>query len=386
MRIFAIAGEPSGDALGGALLAGLQSRLPDLAVDGIGGTAMAAHGLASRFDMDELTVMGLAEVLPRYRQLHRRLHETVAAVLAMRPDILLTIDSPDFTLRVARLVRARAPGIRAVHYVAPTVWAWRPGRARKMAGIVDQVLALLPFEPPYLEAVGVRCDFVGHPVVERPQPTAAAASAMRRAALRGAEGPLILVLPGSRRSEVDRLAPVFGRALSRLATLRPGLRAVVPAAAPVAERVSQAVSSWPVSAQVIDPMQDGEGARKAAAFAAADVALAASGTVALELAAADTPMVIGYDMAWVTMQIMRRLVRVDAVCLVNLVSETRAVPECLGAECRPDLLADALAATLADPAPQHAAMRTTMQRLGAGGPPPGERAAAAVIDGLNAGA
>jgi len=168
MRVFLLAGEMSGDRLGGALMEGLRQLRPDVSFDGIGGPLMQAQGLRSRFPMDELSVMGIAEVLPKYFHLKRRIAETAQAVVETRPDVLITIDSPDFSLRVAKLVKA-ASNIRTVHYVAPSVWAWRPGRAKKMAKVIDHVLALLPFEPPYMEATGMECDFVGHPVVAEPR-------------------------------------------------------------------------------------------------------------------------------------------------------------------------------------------------------------------------
>jgi len=281
LRMFMVAGEASGDALGAALLDGLAELAPGAEVRGVAGAQMQARGIASLFPMSDLSVMGLAEIVPKYRHLHRRLHQTVAAVLAMKPDVLLTIDSPDFGLRVARLVRRADPSIRTVHYVAPSVWAWRPGRAAKMARMIDQVLALLPFEPPLMEAAGMRCDFVGHPAVAAAQATDAEVRAFREGF--GA-GPLLLELPGSRRSEVARLAPVFGAALGQVAQARPGARAVLPAAPGLADMVRAAVADWRLPVDVIAPENV---ARKRAAFRAADVALAASGTVSLELFNAD---------------------------------------------------------------------------------------------------
>ena len=178
MRVFVIAGEPSGDRLGGALMAGLRALVPGVVFDGIGGERMRAEGLVSRFAMDELSVMGLVEVLPQIFHLKRRIAETAQAVVDFAPDVLITIDSPDFCLRVARQARARAP-VHTVHYVAPSVWAWRPGRAAKMAPVIDHVLALLPFEPPYMEAAGMDCDFVGHPVVAEPLATEAEIAMLR---------------------------------------------------------------------------------------------------------------------------------------------------------------------------------------------------------------
>lgn len=361
-------------------MAGLKALRSDVSFDGIGGPEMMAQGLQSRFDMSELSVMGLAEILPKYRALKARIRETAQAVLDMQPDVLITIDSPDFSLRVARIVR-EASSIRTVHYVAPTVWAWRPGRAAKMARWIDQVLALFPFEPPYMEAAGMDCDFVGHPVVAEPQASAEGVRAFRAQSGVG-DAPLLLVLPGSRRSEVARLAPVFGVALSKLTAARPDLRIVVPAAAPVADLVQELCASWSGNPLVLDPNKmpaETFAPLKRAAFGAADVALAASGTVSLELAAAGTPMVIAYDMNWLSRQIIGRMVKVDTVTLVNLVSETRVVPEFIGKQCQPDLIAQGVLDVLASPDAQHDAMALTMTRLGQGGDAPGMRAAQAVL-------
>jgi lipid-A-disaccharide synthase len=379
-RIFLIAGEPSGDRLGAALMAGLRDLAPGVTFQGVGGPAMAAEGLQSLFPMAELSVMGLLEVLPRYLALRRRMIETADALIAAAPDAVVTIDSPDFCLRVLRRARTARPGLRTVHYVAPSVWAWRPGRAARMAPLVDHVLALLPLEPPLMEAAGMGCTFVGHPAA-----AVAPAGVPEVAAFRArhdlGDAPVILALPGSRRSEVSRLAPVFGAALVRVIADRPGARVVVPAVAALGAEVRARVAGWPGAPVVLH-----EGAvpagDKGAAFGAARVALAASGTVSLELAAAGVPMVIGYDMNPITRAIVGRLLRVDTVTLVNLVSGTRAVPEFLGPRCRADLIAPALAALLEDGparAAQAQAMALTMERLGRGGEAPGLRAARAVL-------
>ncbi|MBM9595632.1 lipid-A-disaccharide synthase [Roseitranquillus sediminis] len=374
MKLFLTAGEPSGDRLGAALLAGLRSIVPDLEVQGVGGPLMAEQGLTSLFPMDDLSVMGIAEILPRYRLLRRRIGETAAAAVQARPDALITIDSPDFSLRVIRKVRSRQK-VHTVHYVAPTVWAWRSGRAMRMAPMVDQVLALFPFEPPYLEAEGMRCDFVGHPVVTERQASDSEVAALR--ARLGPGAPVVLVLPGSRHGEVARLAPIFGATLRRVAERHPNLRVLVPALPQRAAEVAQLASEWPGAPLIVTEREE-----RRAAFKAADVALAKSGTVTLELAAAGTPMVVGYDMTWISRQILKRMLRTDTVTLVNLVSETRAVPEFLGADCRPDLMARALVRLLENPSPQIEALETTMRRLGRGGTEPGLRAARAVLDGL----
>ena len=372
MRVFVIAGEASGDKLGAALMAGL-SGLTDVKFDGVGGPLMAEQGLVSRFPMDELTVMGLAEILPKYRALKARVHQMAQAVLDSNPDVLITIDSPDFCLRVAKLVKAGSD-IRCVHYVAPTVWAWRPKRAAEMARHIDQVLALFPFEPPLMQAAGMRCDFVGHPVVTDP-----IASQVEAAAWDG-DGALVMLLPGSRRGEIARLLPRFGLAAALIAQARPDVRFALPTTANVYDGVVAGVAEWDAPVSVLDADQKDE---KRGLFAAADVALAASGTVSLELAANDTPMVIAYDMAWLSRTIISRLLLVDTVTLVNLVSDSRVIPEFVGKDCVAAPIAAAVLSVLDDPTAQHAAMSDTMDKLGRGGDAPGVRAARAVLDGLS---
>ena len=384
LRVFVIAGEPSGDALGGALMAGLRTLSPEVAFDGVGGPLMQAEGLTSRFEMSELSVMGIAEVLPKYRHLKRRIREMATAVVAARPDVLITIDAPDFSFRVAQQVKAQSD-VRTVHYVAPTVWAWRPGRARKMARFIDQVLALFPFEPPYMEAEGIECDFVGHPAATVPQATDAERAAFRLAHGLAEAEPLVLVLPGSRRGEVARMGPVFGAALGRLQAAHPTMRMVVPAAPAVAEAVVQEVATWPVSPLVLDPRGtplDEALAEKRVAFGAADVALATSGTVSLELAAAGTPMGSAFDLHWLSRAIISRMVTTDTGSLINHVTDTRVVPEVVGRDMTVDNTVAAMEALLADPEPQRAAMSLTMDRLGRGGEAPGLRAARAVLNRL----
>ena len=383
MKVFIVAGEPSGDRLGGALMAGLKSLRPDITFEGIGGTDMAAEGLTSRFDMSELSVMGIAEILPKYRSLMARINETAQAVVDAKPDVMITIDSPDFSLRVAKRVKAVST-IRTVHYVAPTVWAWRPGRAKKMAQFIDHVLALFPFEPPLMEAEGMACDFVGHPVVGEKIASHREAAAFRQAHEIGG-APLLLVLPGSRRSEVARLSDVFGEAVAGFAKTHPEARVVIPAAGPVAEAVIAQTKDWTVRPIVLDPRVGTRAdnvAMKRAAFAAADIALAASGTVSLELAAASLPMVIAYRMNWLSFRLIKAMALIDTVTLVNLVSDTRVVPEFLGPDCTPQKIAGGLEHVFAHPEEQKDAMALTMERLGKGGDAPGLRAARAVLSRL----
>jgi lipid-A-disaccharide synthase len=385
VRLFLTAGEPSGDLLGAALIAGLRQLCgTDLTLEGIGGPAMAAEGFASRFPMEELSVMGLAEVLPRAPNLLRRIAETGDAVAVARPDALVTIDSPDFSLRVAKRARRALPELRTIHYVAPSVWAWRPGRAAKMARVVDHVLALLPFEPPYMEAAGMTCDFVGHPVAQAPQADATEIAGLRASLGIPPEQRILLVLPGSRRGEVSRLGPVFAEVSARLRRERADLAVVIPTVSPVSALV-RGIFPEASGVHVLDPagLAPGEsGSRKRAAFAAAGAALAASGTVSLELAAAGTPCVVAYATSPLTALIVRRLLRVDTVTLTNLVTDTRTVPEFLQENCTPDRIAPAVARLLDDwqaAATQRAAADRAMELLGRGGEPPGLRAARSVL-------
>lgn len=369
VKVFLIAGEASGDRLGAALMAGLRLLAPEVRFAGVGGPLMEAEGLVSLFPMEELSIMGIAEVLPKYFHLKRRIAQTARAVADA--DVMVSIDSPDFCLRVAGIVKAAQPDFPTVHYVAPSVWAWRAGRAMKMARVIDHVLALLPFEPALMEAAGMSCDFVGHPVVS--EPLAGADEVAAFAARHGMAEPWLLALPGSRRGEVTRLAPVIGVVLACM----PPMPVVLPTVRGVADLVRELSAGWPRRPLIVT-----DAAEKRAAFAGARVALAASGTVSLELAANGVPMVIAYDMNWLSRVVIGRMLKVDTVTLVNLVAESRTVPEFLGARCRADLVAPALLRLLPDGperASQVAAMALAMDRLGRGGEPPGLRAAASVL-------
>lgn len=371
LKFFLIAGEPSGDRLGAALMMGLKSLHPEAEFLGVGGPMMAEQGLNSLFPMSDLSIMGLIEVLPKYRHLKRRIAQTAQAVLDAAPDALITIDSPDFCLRVAGLVKSARPDLRTIHYVAPSVWAWRPKRAEKMARVIDHVLALLPFEPPMMQAAGMSCDFVGHPVVAE-----ALASPSEVAAFAGSK-PLILVLPGSRKGEVTRLAPILGAVVAKTKLRHPLARIALPTVPNVADLVTKLSQDWAIKPQIVV-----DAAQKRGAFAAADMAIAASGTVSLELAANGCPMVIAYDMNRLTLAIMRQMALIDTVTLVNIVSNSRVVPEFIGPRCTADLIADAVFDVLNHPQSQRAAMEETMQLLGRGGVAPHLRAAESVLAAL----
>ena len=374
--VFLVAGEPSGDALGARLMDGLRSETGDaVRFAGVGGAAMRQRGLTSLFPMSDLSIMGLVEVLPRLPRLVRRLAQTVEAVTAIRPDVVVTIDSPGFTFRLAR--RLRGLGIPVVHYVAPSVWAWRPGRAAKMVGLFDHLMALLPFEVSYFEAVGLPCTFVGHSVLESGADQADGHTFRQRHDIPDA-APLLVCLPGSRHSETNRLLPVFGETVRRLAAGSPNLRIVVPTVETVAGAVTAAVAEWPGRPVVV---LDESG--RYAAFAAADVALAASGTVALELALARTPTVIAYRVHPLTAWLVRRLIKVRYANLINILLQREVVPERLQEACRADVLSVDVKRLLDDPrarSQQAEGVAEALRLLGRGGQSPSRRAARTVLE------
>jgi lipid-A-disaccharide synthase len=374
--IFLVAGEESGDRLGAALIAAIRRRCADdVTVAGVGGQAMAAQGMPSLYPIDELAVVGLgiASKLPLFL---RRIRQAAAAVVAARPEVLVIIDSPEFTHRVARRVRATAPDIPIINYVSPSVWAWRPWRARAMRGYVDHVLALLPFEPAaHSELGGPPCTFVGHPLSESVAQLRPDASEAQR---RLADPPVVLMLPGSRRGELRHMLPIFAEAIERLAALTGAIDLVVPAVAHLGQHIRAVASAWPVPPRVVT-----NPAEKLAVFRTARAALAKSGTVTLELALAGIPMVTAYKVSQVEEFIARRMIRVPSVILANLVVGENVVPEFLQDAATPAALADAIVPLLRD-TPERRRQVEAFARLDAimeiGSARPSERAADIVVE------
>jgi lipid-A-disaccharide synthase len=374
--IFLVAGEESGDRLGAALIAAIRQRCAeDVTVAGVGGQAMAAQGMPSLYPIDELAVVGLdiAGKLPLFL---RRIRQAAAAVVAARPEVLVIIDSPEFTHRVARRVRATAPDIPIINYVSPSVWAWRPWRARAMRGYVDHVLALLPFEPAaHSELGGPPCTFVGHPLSESVAQLRPDASEAQR---RLADPPIVLMLPGSRRGELRHMLPIFAEAIERLAARTGPIELVVPAVAHLGQHIRAVASAWPVPPRVVT-----NPAEKLAVFRTARAALAKSGTVTLELALAGIPMVTAYKVSQVEEFIARRMIRVPSVILANLVVGENVVPEFLQDAATPAALADAMVPLLRD-TPERRRQVEAFARLDAimeiGSARPSERAADIVVE------
>ena len=348
--IYLIAGEASGDALGARLIAALRARRPEVRFAGIGGERMQAEGLHSLFPLHELALMGLLEVLPNLRRLKRRLAQTEADIRQRLPAVVVTIDSPGFTLRILRAITDL--GIPRAHYVAPQAWAWRESRVKHFPGLWEKLLCLLPFEPAFFAKHGLAADFVGHPVLESGADTGNAQRFRARHAI-APETRIVTLMPGSRHTEISRLLPVLGATLALLAPRVPYLTPVVVVSEPVAGAVLEGIRSWPTRPVVVTEIAD-----KHDAFAASEAALTKSGTSTLELALAGVPMLVTYRVNPITAAIARRLVKVKYVSLVNLLAGQELVPELIQGASTPPLLASTLEALLNDPA------AATAQRAG----------------------
>jgi lipid-A-disaccharide synthase len=376
LRVALAAGEHSGDQLGFKLMRALRAAVGDVVFTGVGGEAMEREGLTSLFPISDVAVMGILPVLARLPTLVRRIRQAADAVIAARPDALVIIDSPDFTHRVARRVRKAMPDLPIVDYVSPSVWAWRPGRAKAMRAYVDCVLALLPFEPAaYVRLGGPRCVYVGHPLIERLSELRPNEDETRR---RAADPPIVVVLPGSRRSETRRLMGDFGAALQGLREGIGPIDAVLPTLPHLADEVRALAARWPLPPRIVL----GE-AQKFETFRIARAALAASGTVTLELALAGTPMVGAYKVSIVEEQ-LKYLIKVPSILLPNLILGDRSIPEKLQRDCNPAALAAALTALVRDGPERQAQIEALakldgLMRLDDGGAP-SAHAARAVME------
>lgn len=383
MKIFIIAGEDSGDKLGSAIIDGLRevTDIPPKFV-GIGGNGMISRGLESIFPMSELSVMGFVEIASKYKSLKKRLNQTISSILDEKPDILLTIDAPEFCFRVAKKVKLLNKNIAVAHYVAPTVWAWRPNRAKKISSFVDQILALFPFEPRYFHDVGVRCDFVGHPIVSETLADEESVTEFKKAYSLTDE-PVILCLPGSRKSEIDRLMPVFGETLEKFSNALPNARFILPSTPDVYEYSKKFLDCMPKDIIFLTPEKFGVEKYlefKKASFKLSQLALAASGTVSLELAANNTPMVIGYDMNFLSRKIIGLMLKIDTVNLVNLVTGNRNIPECIGSNFNSEKLFLEMVRVYSNNLNQIKDFKTTMDLLGINKEPPNVRAANSLLN------
>lgn len=332
-KVFIIAGEASGDTLGAALMQDMRALDGTLHFAGVGGPQMIAQGMSSLFPMSDLSIMGLAEVVKHLPLLVKRFNQTVNAILKQNPDILVTVDAPDFCLRVAKKIKKLRPDIKIVHYVAPTVWAWRPGRAKKIAQFLDGLLCLFPFEPPYFTVHGLKAEFVGHPLTKLIAPIFdAQKNEFRVRHNLKPDAPLLCVLPGSRKRELESLVPVMAETIARLKKMQPDLQVIVPTLPHLTERLSVLSAV----AHVFVPQDNQE---KYVAFATSNAALHASGTVALELALCGTPMVTIYKLSKISHLIAQRLIKTPFANLVNILLRHPVVPELLQDEAEPQNMA-----------------------------------------------
>lgn len=378
MKIAIIAGEASGDELGYKLMAALKQRA-SVEFIGVGGPRMEAEGLSSFFPMADIALMGIVPVIKKLPTLLARIRETAEAIIVAQPDALIIIDSPDFTHRVARRVRKALPQLPVIDYVSPSVWAWRPGRAKAMRAYVDHVLALLPFEPDaHRRLGGPACTYVGHPLIEiLPTLRPSEAEARRRET----KPFRLLVLPGSRRSEIRRLLPVFGETVALIAQHMPELEIVLPAVSHLHDEIEAGVATWPVKPQLISGV-----AAKYEMFRTARAALAASGTVTLELALAQVPVVVAYKVSKLEEQ-LKYLITVSSIVLPNLILGDNAIPEFLQADANPQTLAQALLPLLHETPERHAQLQAfskldDLMQLPTG--TPSENAASLVLDMMKA--
>lgn len=376
-KVMLVCGEPSGDQLGGQLMRALKTLAPDIEITGVGGPAMAREGLNSLFSLDATAVMGLREVVPAIPRILRRVRQATDFAIATRPDAVVLIDSPDFTHRIAHAIKKRDPSIRTVNYVAPQVWASRSYRARQMAKDFDLVLALFPFEVPFLRRYGLSAEFVGHPVIERAARMTGGEALRTRLGL-SSNTKLLALLPGSRSSEIRFILPVFRQAVGLLAGRIPGLVTVLPTVPHVAGKVRAATENWPTPLHILESEAD-----KYAAFDAADVALAASGTVTAELALARTPLVVGYRVGGLTFALSSLIMNVKYITLANILLEREAVPEFLQGRMTPQALAKSVERLLRDEtarAAQIADLDEFARLLGEGTEAPSLRAARALLN------
>ena len=376
LKIMLVAAEASGDALGAGLAQALRARLgDDVAFVGVGGPRMAAEGVVSPFDIAELSILGWIEGLRAYGKVKRRVAETAALAERERPDAVVLIDSWGFTIRVAQAIRAARSDVALIKYVGPQVWASRPGRARTLAGAVDHLLALYGFDAPWFEREGLATTVVGSSALHIDMAHADGKAFRARRGI-AADTKLLLVLPGSRPSEIARMTPVYEETVRKLKAIDPALEIAVIAAGTVADDVAGRIATWPFRVHLVDE------AEKYDAMRAADVALATSGTVSTELALAGAPMVIAYKIDGLSYQLMKRMVTAKYITLFNVAADDQIAPEYIQHEATPALLASAVGRLLSDPEMAEAQARrqtAALDLMGRGGPDPSELAADAVL-------
>lgn len=377
LHIYIVAGEASGDALGASLMKALKSLHPDIKFSGVGGSQMAAEGMQSLFPMEDLSVMGVAEVLPRLFKILHRIRQTAKRILRSNPDAVVTIDSPDFCFRVVKKVKAKNKAIPCIHYVAPSVWAWRPGRAAKVAQFLDHILTLLPFEPPYFEKHGLASTFVGHPIVERLSQRGDGMRFRKKYGLNATQ-PVLCMLPGSRMSELSRLLEKFCETADIVLRNRHDAVIAIPTLPHLKRHIEEFFKGRGINPVIVDDVAD-----KFDCFAASHAAIAASGTVSLELALSDVPHIIAYKLSPFSAWLAKRLIKIPYVNLVNIILGRPSVPELLLEKCEPGPMSEELLKLMEqkdDRARQLTDFREVLIKLGLGDPEtPGQKAAKVIL-------
>ncbi len=338
LKVLIIAAEPSGDKLGANLIDGLNTELKGKAqvvFQGIGGPLMKSRGVISLYNFDEFSIMGFFEVGSKVTKILKTIVRLSNYALAWKPDLIITIDSPDFSLRITKRIKRHFPKVKTIHYVAPSVWAWRGYRAKEMARYVDHVLALLPFEPYYMKKVGISCDFVGHPIVAEELPTNQDIRLFRRSLGIDRDAPIVSVLPGSRRSEIVRMMPIYLKALELLLTQFPNLTLIIASTKNVAGVVANYLKATKLPIILIDekdnPLEFEE--KKKILFTTSLAAIATSGTVTLELARMGAPFLVAYRSSILTEILLKLFVKLESATLINILSKKKDVPELLFSRC-----------------------------------------------------
>jgi lipid-A-disaccharide synthase len=376
MKIYIIAGEASGDIYGAKLMDALRTHDPKIEFNGIGGDKMIAAGLSSLFPMQEISIMGFLEVLPHAVNLLNRIDETVTEIEKLQPDIVITIDSPGFCCRVAKQLRKSGTNAKLVHYVAPTVWAYKPGRAQKFANLFDHLLVILPFEPPYFEAVNLPCTYIGHPITETKIPSGTSESFRKKHKIDDDEK-IVCIMPGSRNTELKKLLPEFLNA-AKLLSENHKLRIIIPTIPHLADKVRQVVGKQNINAIILDNDQN-----KLTAFKAADIALVKSGTGTFEVALAGCPMVVAYKTSWLSYRIIKSLVKIRFANLINLILDKEVIPELLQYDCNAANIAKHLEELLSSKKKrdqQVTSCKSVLKTLGLGQKQtPSEKAAKAIL-------
>ncbi|MEE2774177.1 MAG: lipid-A-disaccharide synthase [Pseudomonadota bacterium] len=387
MKVLLITTEPSGDKLGANLIDGLRNEFGssrEIDLQGIGGPLMQERGLLPLFDYEDLSVMGFSEVVPKLFHLLKIIRRISKYAIAWQPDVVITIDSPDFSLRIAKSIKKSSQTTKIVHYVLPSVWAWRPKRARRMSKFVDHVLAILPFEPPYMHNVGVSCDFVGHPIVSEELPSNKEIRLFRNSLGISTNTPIVSILPGSRKSEVERMMPLYCKMMSIVTVKFPSLIFIIPSLKGVSKLVDKQISKWKLP--VIHLTEDHNPLRfeqqKKVLFSTSLAAVATSGTVSLELAKMGAPTIVCYRASLFTELVLRLLVNLESATLINILNNRLDIPELLFSKCTYRNISAVLISLLLDDKKaeeQRKAVNNAMMLLGLKGVDPKLRAARSVL-------